>query len=147
MKKFFGLLAVGVALMMSSCTTVRHTATAGPVDNKVISFTVADLNVKKNKVTKTYNWNWNPFKCVSVDLVKENTEAALLQENGADVLVEPEYIIERRGLMRGGSVTVIGFPATYTNFHKMTPEEAEVVKKLGTDCKVKKSGKKRFILF
>lgn len=147
MKKIFGILAFCAVLLLSSCTTVKHTSTVVPVESKIVSFTVADLEVSPKKVSKTYSWNWKPFGSPSIDLVKSNTEAELLKEAGADVLVEPEYIIEKRGCLRGGSVTVIGFPATYKNFHKMTKEELEVVKNLGPDVKVKHKGKKRFILF
>lgn len=117
-------------VMLASCSSVRHTAETAAVNNTVTTFTVADMDVSTTKVSKTTSWPYNPFKRVSIDEVKENTEAALINENKADVLIEPQYIVERRGFLRGGSVTVIGFPAKYKNFHKMTPEEAEIVKNI-----------------
>lgn len=125
---------------------MRHTASTVPVDASVVSFTVADVKVSPEKISQTTSWSFNPFKRVSVETVKDNTTARMLQDAKADVLVEPEYIIEQRGFLRGGSVTVIGFPASYSNFHKMTPEEAELFRALNTKSK-KKEHKKRFFLF
>ena len=131
---------------LASCSSVRHTATAVPVDTHVVSFTVADVNVKPEKISQTTSWSFNPFQRVSIETIKDNTTARMLQDANADVLVEPEYIIEKRGFLRGGSVTVIGFPASYSNFHKMTPEEAELFKAINTK-KPKNEHKKRFLFF
>ena len=58
---------------------------------------------------------------------KDNTTAQLLEEAGADVLVEPQYVVKRRGIFRGGSVTVTGFPAKYKSFRTMTKDDAEIL--------------------
>ncbi len=139
------LLLSLVALLVSSCSTIRHTASSVDVDNKVVSFTVADLDVQNKKATKTYNWNYNPFRRVSVNNIKENITAELINENNADVLLEPQYIVVKRGFLRGGSVTITGIPATYSNFHKMTPEEAKIVGSAFREKKVEK--KKRWFFF
>lgn len=139
-------LFVAMAAFMASCSSVRHTSTAVPVDTHVVSFTVADVTVKSEKITRTTSWSFNPFRKVSVELIKSNTTAQMLMDAGADVLVEPEYIIKQRGLWRGGSVTVTGFPASYSNFHKMTPEEAEIFKAVNSKPP-RKDHKKRFIFF
>ncbi|MDE6099529.1 MAG: hypothetical protein K2G01_00650 [Paramuribaculum sp.] len=131
-------------LMLSSCSSIRHTSSTAAVETRVVNFTVADMDVDETKAEKTYSWNYNPFKRVSVSTIKENTEAELLKENGGDVLVEPQYIVKKRGIFRGGSVTVIGFPAKYTNFHKMTPAEAELIKITAPE---KKKAKKRWLFF
>ncbi|MCM1520828.1 MAG: hypothetical protein NC098_08590 [Lachnoclostridium sp.] len=117
-----------------------------PVNNTVATFTVADLDVKKQKITSTTSWSYNPFKRVSVDDVKANTTARMLKDAGADVLLEPEYIVEKRGFLRGGSVTVTGFPANYKNFHKITPEEAEILKNINAKSSKDKKHKK-FLFF
>lgn len=142
------MLFLMAGAFMASCSSVRHTATAVPVDSRVVSFTVADVKVSPEKISQTTSWSFNPFKRVSVEIVKDNTTARMLQDANADVLVEPEYIIEQRGFLRGGSVTVIGFPATYSNFHKMTPEEAELFKAVNPKpCNKNEEHKKRFLLF
>lgn len=135
------------ALALSSCSSIRHTSTTVDVETKVINFTVADMNVKPEKVTATTNWDFNPFKRVDVGEIKTNTTARLVNENNADVLVEPQYIIERRGFLRGGSVTVTGFPATYTNFHKMTDSEAAIITAASEATKKETKKQKKWIIF
>ncbi len=123
------LLTLGIAaiLPLVSCSSLTKTAQYEGVDVQVHSVTVADLDVKNEKVTKSAEWKWNLLKPFSVEEGKKNVMADLLHEQNADVLVEPEFTITRRGFMRGGTVTVTGFPATYTGFHPMTPEEANAI--------------------
>lgn len=144
--KALNILIVAFCALLCSCSSIKHTSTTVPVNNTVATFTVADLDVKEQKITSTTSWNFDPFKRVSVEDVKANTTARMLQEAGADVLLEPEYIIEKRGFLRGGSVTVIGFPANYKNFHQMTPEEAEIIKNINSKPSKEKSHKK-FLFF
>lgn len=125
-----GWLLIGpltIALAMSSCSTIQHTATTAPVDTHVYNLTVAELDVADKKAEKTYDWKWNPFRTISLSREKSNVTASLLKDVDADVLVEPQFEIKRRGLFRGGSLTVTGFPAKYRNFHSMTMEEAEAI--------------------
>lgn len=148
MKAKHFLLIVASCIALCSCSSVRHTSTSANVDTRVYSFTVADVNVQPQKVSATTSWSFNPFKRVNIELIKQNTTAKLIQDAKADVLVEPEYIIYQGGFLRGGYVTVFGFPATYTNFHKMTPEEAEIVKTINpADCNNKPKPRKRFFFF
>lgn len=134
-----------VAMALCSCSTIRHTSTAVTVESKVASFTVADLDVSSQKITKTLSWDFNPFKPTNIGEKKTNCTALMLQEAGADVLIEPEYIVERRGFLQGGSVTVIGFPAKFKNFHTMTAEEAQILKAVNESAK--KEERKRFLFF
>lgn len=120
------LLAVCfAALLVSSCTTVTHTSQTAAVDTQLYNLTVADMNVAAKKDSVTLDWAWNPLSTVSLSAQKESATHALLEKSDADVLVEPEYIVHRRGLFRGGSVTVTGYPATYSNFRTMTSEDAQ----------------------
>ncbi|MDE7387904.1 MAG: hypothetical protein K2M97_01485 [Muribaculaceae bacterium] len=122
------LVAAGAALALSSCTTVQHTASTEQIDTRIYNMTVADVNVSTEKQSHTFSWNWTPFRAFSLSSVKESAAAELLMEAKADVLVEPQYIVKRRGLFRGGEVTVIGYPATYTNFHHMTETDAALLR-------------------
>lgn len=133
------------AMFMVSCSTIKHTASTADIDNKVVTFTVANLDVNPKKVEKTYSWSYNPFIRVSVSNVKENVTAELVKESNADVLLEPQYIVHKGGLFRGGSVTVIGIPASYKNFHEMTVEEAAIVRDAFSNNK--KETKKRWFFF
>lgn len=114
---------VSLALAVSSCTTIQHTSSSEAVDTKIYNLTVADMDVSKDKAEKTVNWTWNPLTTFSLSEQKKSATAELLKDVDADVLVEPQYIVNRRGLFRGGSVTVSGYPATYSNFRNMTKEE------------------------
>ena len=119
-----GLLAV---MAVSSCSSLSHTAQTADVDSRVYNLTVADMDVSENRATKTTEWKWTPLSSVSLSAQKENATAELLREHDADVLVEPQYTIKRRGLFRGGSVTVTGYPAKYANFRRMSKEDADKI--------------------
>lgn len=112
-------------LLFGSCSTISNTAYTAQVDTQVVNVTVADLDVSKDKVTATYSWNWNPFKKVSS--YKDAALSQALNQSGSDVIVEPIYEVHHRGIMRGGSVTVSGYPAKFINFHPMTSKEANVI--------------------
>lgn len=120
-------LVAGSLLALSSCSTVQHTASTYGVDTEIYNLTVADLQVAETKSEATVEWEWNPLSTVSMAAQKKAAASAVLDSTGADVLVEPEYTITRRGLFRGGSVTVTGYPASYTNFHSMSMEEAQTI--------------------
>ncbi|MCM1349346.1 MAG: hypothetical protein NC338_08035 [Firmicutes bacterium] len=143
--KAIHILIVAFCALLCSCSSIKHTSTSVPVSSTVASFTVADLDVQPTKIMSTTKWNYNPFVRVSVENVKTNTAAKMLRQADADVLLEPEYIIERRGFLRGGSVTVIGFPAKFKNFHTMTPEEAAILKEVNSCPKQEKH--KKFLFF
>ncbi|MDE6513483.1 MAG: hypothetical protein K2L05_04800 [Muribaculaceae bacterium] len=118
-----GLAALTVAAALSSCSTLSHEASTANVDARIISTTVGEMNVSKQKASATVNWNWSPFSAIKPSEIKQQADAILMRQNNADVIVEPVYEIQRRGLFRGGTVTVTGYPATFTNFRPMTENE------------------------
>ncbi|MDE7111494.1 MAG: hypothetical protein K2O38_06295 [Muribaculaceae bacterium] len=120
-------LAAGALLALSSCTTVQHTASTEQIETRIINMTVANVDVSKEKAQHTFNWQWNPANALSLNSVKKSAAAELLMEQKADVLVEPQYVINRRGLFRGGSITVTGYPAKYTDFRPMTETDAKLL--------------------
>ncbi len=129
------LLAAGItALALSSCSTITHTTQTAAIDTQLYNLTVADMNVAAKKDSVTVDWKWNPLSTVSLAAQKESATHTLLGKNDADVLVEPEYIVKRRGLFRGGSVTVTGYPATYAGFRPMTQEDAEKIATVNGQC-------------
>lgn len=128
------ILAAGIAaLALSSCSTITHTSQTAAVDTQVYNLTVADMKVAAKKDSVTVDWKWNPLSTVSLKAQKESATHSLLQKSDADVLVEPEYIVHRRGIFRGGSVTVTGYPANYSNFRAMTTEDAEKIATINGD--------------
>ncbi|MCM1309982.1 MAG: lipoprotein [Bacteroides sp.] len=125
MKKYM-ILAAGALLTLSSCSTISHSPQAAAIQTELFSLAVADLDVQP-KAETTVEFKWSPLSTVSLSEQKKTAMATLLNESGADILVEPNYEIKRRGLFRGGSVTVSGYPASYTNFRKMTSDDAEKI--------------------
>lgn len=119
------LSVVTAALTLCSCSTITHTSQTAGVDTQIYNLTVADLKVAEKKDSVTVDWKWNPLSEISLKAQKETATHALLKANDADVLVEPEYIVNRRGIFRGGSVTVTGYPASYSDFRPMTTNDAE----------------------
>lgn len=131
------MAAAGLALAFSSCTAVQMTSDVAPVGTAVFNLTVADLNVSKQKAEHTVSWEWNPFMPVSIEAKKQTATAELLRQVGADVLVEPQYIVKHNGFLQGGSVLVSGYPATYSGFRAMTDQDAEKIALVnGEGCKV-----------
>lgn len=118
------LLGVGMTLAVSSCTTIHNTASTDQVDSKIVNLTVAQMDVADHHVTKTIEWNWNPFTMVSMAAQKNNVVAEAVREADADLLVEPQFTVKKRGLFRGGSITVSGRPAKYTDFRSLTQADA-----------------------
>lgn len=118
-----GLAALTVIAALSSCSTLSHEAATVNVDSKIVSTTVGDMDVSKQKATATVNWNWSPFSAIKPSEIQQQAAAQLLRDNNADVIVEPVYETHRRGLFRGGTVTVTGYTAVYTNFRPMREHE------------------------
>ncbi len=118
MKKIIVCLAL-VAMSVSSCSTLR-TATSKSlgIETSIESSATADLEVAQQKVEYTYTPSRKERKKMSYAKIQEKAVAAALKaNNNADVMVAPEFIVERKGLAkRVRKITVVGFPAKYTNF-------------------------------
>lgn len=120
MKKIF--LVLSIALLTVSCTTVVKTAKTAETPVSLLSATVADLEVIGNR--DSYTWNNVPKEYLRAGLgnVKRAAEAELLKKHGADVLVNPEYVITMKNYFfkkEVESITVSGRPAKYKNFHSL----------------------------
>ncbi len=122
MKKTFLLFGVA-AIMAASCTTVTKTASTTNVPSSLLSSTVADLEVMPQRISYTMS----PTKAVrrgglaNVKQAAENEALAKLGGN-ADLLVEPEYVVENTNYVffkKVKSITVSGRPAKFTNFHSL----------------------------
>lgn len=139
------MMIMAVVLCCVSCSTIKKTSQVAPVATPVQTITMAELDIQPVKSELTYSWGWNPFRCVSVENVKGNLRAEILKQTNADVLVEPNYIVRKGGLFRGGSVTVIGYPATFKNFRTATNEDAELLRSI--PCTAPTKEKKHFLFF
>lgn len=121
MKKTF--LLMSAVLLLASCTTIKKTAKTIDSPAQLLSATVADLNVAKDRVSLTYH----PTKSVmrgGLGNAYKVAERKLLDEQGggADVLVDPEYTVEKTNYIfftKVDAITVSGRPATYKNFRSL----------------------------
>ena len=127
------IAAIGVSLALTSCSTIQHTASTTDVDTQIYNLTVADLKVAKERATTTAEWKWNPWSRLSLNSQKNTVTARLMQETKSDLIVDPQYTVERRGFMRGGTVTITGYPAKYENFRNMSPDEAKTIATVNGD--------------
>lgn len=120
MKKLF--FSAMVIACMTSCTTVLETARTEKASSQILSSTVADLDVSKERVTSTLEVTKEIRRGGSSNIYRA-AEAKALKGTGADLLVEPEYTTEKKWTLFGGSkikrVTVTGRPAKFTNFHSL----------------------------
>lgn len=126
--KYFKLLSLLVlTALLGSCTTVQKTASTVPVETYVVQYpTVADLDISHQKVSKSTSW-FSLFSFTSPILRRDNLIAELIQENDADVLVEPHFIFTNKTFGRS-SITVFGYPATFKNFRKATESDLEALR-------------------
>lgn len=125
------VLAIAMMVMMgaTSCSTFTKTSTTAAVETSAYALTVADVDVKTTRVSRTASWDCNPFSKMTIEGRKSELVAAVVAEENCDILIDPEYSVKKTFLgLGGGSVTVTGYPAKFTNFHKPTPQELEAIK-------------------
>ena len=128
MKKIAYILSFCGLLLVSSCTTLKKTATTAYVENNFLQHPVVVNTIIKEKVTATKTWYWKPFHWgeLKYESAKGNLVAETLKEHEADVLLEPQFIFTRTPF--GERVlTVTGFPAIYKDFRNATPQDLELI--------------------
>lgn len=77
------------------------------------------------KVKKTYEFNSDKLQSFNADPAAIRSWATFLlsEEYDADVIVAATYDINYNSLNRAGSVTIVGFPAKFKNWHTMTDND------------------------
>jgi len=126
----------GIVVFAASCTTVERTATTTPVQASVKQYpTVADLDVKPEKVKRTENWNFSLFNIGRPSLAqrKKNLVADMVEGAKADVLVEPQYSYTKK-LFGPRSLTISGYPATFKNFRPATDRDLKALAQVDPSC-------------
>ena len=108
-------------LCVTSCTTVKKTATTQDVSTVGAAGGVADVVVSHKKIGFSSAVPRRGRRGGS-NSVKATAVAEALKANGnADILVNPQFDMKiRRGSIR--EITVTGYPATYKNFRKLPCE-------------------------
>ena len=117
-----GIMALAAVALLSSCITTTKTARTASTSATIKNATVADLRVADKRITYTMS----PSKAIQragLNNVKQAAIQEALTLNGnADVLVEPEFVIEQERSLFGSrinSITVTGRPAYYENFRTL----------------------------
>lgn len=123
------LLILVACLAFSSCSTLRRsTASSSNVNTCIEQYpTVADLTVQ-SKVKQTVTWNFMIFNFGQPDLEtrKSNLIAKIVEENSADLLLEPQYVYTKVPFGKR-TLTVIGYPASFKDFRKATDADLKAL--------------------
>lgn len=126
MNKLTLAACICAATALASCDTVQQSADTVKIDAKVMQVpTVADLNVKTERVQATHTWKWKFFSIGQPSLAqrKKNLVYDIVSEAKADVLIEPQVRLTKK-FFGTRTLTISGYPATYKNFR--TPSEADL---------------------
>ena len=108
-----------MAMMVTSCTTVRKSATQRDVTAPVMGAVIADLEVSNQKIVYSYIPTRSVRKGGYDNCVNTAIREALSANGNGDVLVETqEAVVEYKGLIskKIKSITLTGYPAYYKNF-------------------------------
>ena len=120
MKKY---LFIGFAVAsMASCTTITKTARTESIPYTMYNANVADLEVGE-RITYTLRPSDAIERAGLPNCKKAAIQEALNANGNADLLIEPQFVIETKRKFFGGtdviSVTVSGRPAKYKNFRSL----------------------------
>jgi len=139
-KSFYLFCAVVAGALLTSCSTSRTTSVVTTIDadNYVMEVTpmVATLHIEDTHVKGEFTWDGKKNESVNLNDLRDNAIFNALQKRKADVLVAPQSqtVKEIRGNRKYITVTVIGYPATYTNFQPAPIINGMEVKELKGDA-------------
>lgn len=141
-RTFFFALAAAMVALMSSCSTQYNLTDSQtnllPVSSMAYTLpTVAELQVNESKVTFQMDFRNNmQLKDISdfssspkVQYMIKVALTKAAEKYAADIIVAPNYAIATSEDYRTITVTVTGYPATYTKFHTATPADMELLQK------------------
>lgn len=124
------ILMFACITLLASCKVTQKTAVTAPVEDIGVHQypTVADLKVKPEKVSKTEEWNFVPFNIgqPTLNIRKGNMIAEMVNENGGDILLEPQMQYNKR-LFGKRTLTISGFVASFDNFRKASDEDLKAL--------------------
>ena len=137
MKKSYFFLLLIFVLAISSCKSVRSTATYQDPTNTLRTVTVADLDVSDTRISYTYKPTFAVRLGGNQNVIKTAVLEALKVYGSGDILIGLEYTTVSRWtifpfLSPIREITVTGRPAKYTNFHSL-PENIWAPTKLYPD--------------
>ncbi|MBS4057881.1 MAG: hypothetical protein KGZ82_11235 [Bacteroidales bacterium] len=123
MKAKIVVLLISLSLVFTSCATLKTktTKTMDIYGDGVIQMPIiVDLNVSEVKAETKIS-----SQSLSIDDLKNEAVADLLKKADADVLIEPKFEVVINGSMN--TVTVSGFPASYSNFRQIQLSDVELL--------------------
>lgn len=130
MRKITTLLPACAVMLATSCTIVQKTANSVDVSNTVHNYpVVADMTIGK-KVTESSEWSNFPFKVsIPLEIGKGNLVSETVEKYGGDVLLEPQFIVEKTGypFFRHYRVVVTGFIGNYKSFRNATDADLKAL--------------------
>lgn len=139
MKKLFFLavtMVLATSCNLSRLITDSHHSKAYAPD-LYLAPTCADLDVSETRITHFYIPSKIVAKAGVDNVINTAVREALMNNGNGDVIVGLQWQAKynRRGKIE--SITIAGYPAKYTNFHKLTEEDL----KPSLDGVTKPSGK------
>ncbi len=124
MKNYLFVFISISSLFLVSCATLK-TSTSKSLDiygsGVIQKPVVADLNVVQTKVTGFAKETASQ----SVESIKQKAVADALKKSSSDVLIEPKFETETKGGYT--TATVTGWPATYSNFRVISPDDVPLL--------------------
>lgn len=144
MKRILQLLVcgLGIGLLFSSCSMFNYTtytAKTMGIENRIVQMpTVVDLVVDSMRHEKDTVWENILFKQhTSVKNQMDYLIASILEESGADVLVEPKASLDTKmsWIRSNYKLSVTGYPARYVNFRPATMEDMLLLGMDTLDCR------------
>lgn len=125
MKKLLLLLPL-LAIISISCTTTKHSSTTRVMDiygpGVVQLPVVGELDVDINKVSETVKTSGIG---ANTGQMKVSAVNRAVKQANADILIDPSFEVSAEGTTT--SVTVTGFPATYTEFRTATQDDVRLI--------------------
>ena len=108
-----------IPIFVSSCKFNKFTSSTKLIDVKLKPIISNQLIVELNVASLKSQGSANGItKLISLDILKQNAMADALKKTGADILIEPVFVIETYNA--NVIVTVSGFPAKYIHFKSFT---------------------------
>lgn len=108
-----------IALLATSCTTVKQTARMEDPTSYINTVTIADLEVSEQSITFSYTSSKVVVNGGRDNVIKTAVAEALRKAGDYDVLVGLQYTTKENFFGKIQVINVKGYPAKYKNFHSL----------------------------
>lgn len=133
MKNKYILSIVLLILAMSSCRSIKfQDSKTVDIANNIYQYpTVANLEVQSEKIVSSITfkrpWYRNSVSKSNLEMFKGQVVADAVKNAAADILLEPQFVIEQGDKKLSIKLTLSGYPAKYKNFRAATKEDTEML--------------------